>query len=504
MSTTTTITTIGDGVMVSDDIYNMDDIMQNQAVINIGMIGHVANGKTTITEFLTGITTTKHSSEKIQNKTIRLGYANVKIWRCIRCNAYEATGSDKFSTKCDCRMSQSKNLIMHFSIVDCPGHDVLVSTMLNGSSVMDYTILVESVENKDCPAPQTAEHFRATQIAGIPNAMIIMNKIDVQKRSKIVDRIAKLENYIREETGYTNNTNTIRNDRLQPISPIVPISATFGTNMDVVCEYLSKLSIPATRDLNGVFEMLIIRSFDVNRPGISNSKKKENDNDVVGGTDVRKIKGGVIGGSIARGKLALSDKLIILPGIHRRLSKEEKDSLATDADYGYTPILCTVKTIQSEKNDIKFAVAGGLMAIQVSIDPSHARNDGLSGSIVLKEIDYLSAIKQKNMEYRVYDKIIVKMESFMNEVSKIKAIFAENTVIKINVNSNTIKAMVLKYSKNSQELRLILVKPIPITSLNGYVTVMFDKTIQKNDPINTTSVIGAGRIIDGVEAVILE
>ena len=176
---------------------DMDEIMQKQAVINIGMIGHVANGKTTITGQMTGIATNKYSSEKKQNKTIRLGYANFKVWRCDNCNKFKATGSSIFDIKCDCLnnkndVEHSMKLINHFSIVDCPGHNMLMSTMLNGSSVMDYTILVESITNEICPVPQTAEHFRATMIAGIPNAMILMNKIDIAKRSKVESSINTL------------------------------------------------------------------------------------------------------------------------------------------------------------------------------------------------------------------------------------------------------------------------------------------------------------------------
>lgn len=473
---------------------DMHEIMQNQAVINLGMVGHVANGKTTVTGYMTGITTTKYSSEKTQNKTIRLGYANFKIWRCPRCNEYESTGSGKFEMQCDCQENQAKTLITHISVVDCPGHNMLMSTMLNGSSVMDYTLLVESATNRDCPAPQTAEHFQATKIAGIPNAMILMNKIDIAKRGKIETKIDELEEYVRNETGYT--------DRARKISPIVPISATFGTNLDVVCEYLSNLKIPESRDSDGIFEMLIIRSFDVNKPGSSDGKKSSKSSS---GTDVRKIKGGVIGGSIMRGNLQISDKLIVLPGRSQRLSKDDKTRLDIEADFSYSPIRCTARSIQSEKNDIKMAIAGGLLAIQVSIDPSHTRNDGLTGSIVLKESDYLKAMESDPDTYRVFDKIIVKMESFMSNISssKIKSKLAKDTVISINVNSNTIKAMVLKYSKKSKELRLFLVRPIPITILNDYVTIMLDtskaSTVSDDEDLNT-SVLGAGRIIDGIEA----
>lgn len=466
--------------------------MQNQAVMNLGMVGHVANGKTTVTGYLTGVATNKYASEKKQNKTIHLGYANFKVWRCENCNAFESTGSGVFQCACECGPTRQKRLINHISIVDCPGHNMLMSTMLNGSSVMDYTMLVESVTNKDCPAPQTAEHFRATKIAGIPNAMILMNKIDIAKRSKIEEKMDALEQYIREET------NTDNQDRM---APMIPISATFGTNLDVVCEYLTKLPIPQSRDPCGTFEMLVIRSFDVNKPGATDGNSK-------GGTDVRKIKGGVIGGSIMRGQLQIGDRLVVLPGRCQRLSKDDKAAQKTEGDFSYTPIRCVVKSIQSEKNDMKMAIAGGLLGIQTSVDPSHTRNDGMAGSVVLKESDYLANLNINGVEspYRVFDKIVVKMESFMVDEKKIRSRLPKDAVIKVNVNSNTIRAMVMKYSRKTKELRLFLVKPIPITALNDYITIMLDttaKTASADADIDddlTTSVLGAGKISGGIEA----
>ena len=468
----------------NDDARIIADAMQNQAVINIGAIGHVANGKTTITGYLTGIVTTKHSSEKTQNKTIRLGYANVKIWRCPNCNAYEATGSDVFDSVCDCAIDVKRTLVTHISIVDCPGHNMLISTMLNGSSVMDYTMLVESATNKDCPAPQTAEHFRATKIAGIPNAMILMNKIDIiTKRERIVKKIGALCDYVRQETGIGPD---------DKISPIVPVSATFGTNLDVVCEYLSKLPVPDNRDISGALEMLVIRSFDVNKPGTGNAK---------GGTDVRKILGGVIGGTIMRGKLAVDDTIVILPGRYERLTPGQKKEYKTDADFRYAPIRCDVKSIQSEKNDMTMAIPGGLLAMQVTIDPAHTRNDGITGCIVTH---YDSYVRDRDA-YKVYDKIVIEIESFMIDEKRAKAKLPKNAIIKVNVNSNTIKAMVMKYSNKTRELRAFLVRPIPITELNDYVTIMLDnsqtkQTKQEEDDDLGTSVLGAGKITGGVDA----
>jgi len=128
----------------------------------------------------------------------------------------------------------------------------------------------------------------------------------------------------------------------------------------------------------------------------------------------------------------------------------------------------------------------------------------MTGSVVLKESDYLAALKEE-CKYRVYDKIVIKMESFIIDESKVRSKLPKDAVIKVNVNSNTIRAMVMRYSKRSNELRLFLVKPIPITALNDYITVMLDTSKSEgagdslDDDMNT-SVLGAGRITGGIEA----
>merc|ERR1712151_923278 len=87
-------------------------------------------------------------------------------------------------------------------------------------------------------------------------------------------------------------------------SPIIPLSAVLKYNIEIVCEYLcTQVPIPP-RDFLSHPNMIIIRSFDVNKPG----------------EDVDKLKGGVAGGSILKGVLRVGDEIEIRPGI---VSKDE-------------------------------------------------------------------------------------------------------------------------------------------------------------------------------------
>lgn len=75
--------------------------------------------------------------------------------------------------------------LRHISFVDCPGHHVLVSTMLTGASIMDSAILLVSVE-APCPAPQTKEHFSAACMRKISNILIAQNKVDLANEEDVL------------------------------------------------------------------------------------------------------------------------------------------------------------------------------------------------------------------------------------------------------------------------------------------------------------------------------
>jgi translation initiation factor 2 subunit 3 len=81
----------------------ISQIMKHQPTINIGMIGSVSNGKSTITGKLTGIKTQKHSDELKKNITIKLGYANTKIFKCPDCpepQCYQSHHSEIMEAQC--------------------------------------------------------------------------------------------------------------------------------------------------------------------------------------------------------------------------------------------------------------------------------------------------------------------------------------------------------------------------------------------------------------------
>jgi translation initiation factor 2 subunit 3 len=140
-------------------------------------------------------------------------------------------------------------------------------------------------------------------------------------------------------------------------APIIPISAQLKYNIDAVNEYLcTHIPVPK-RDFTSSPRMIIIRSFDVNKPG----------------SEVDDLKGGVAGGSILNGVLRLKQKVEIRPGF---ITKKE------DGKFDCRPIVSEVVSLFAEHNDLKFAVPGGLIGVGTKIDPTMCRADRLVGHVL--------------------------------------------------------------------------------------------------------------------------
>ncbi len=139
-------------------------------------------------------------------------------------------------------------------------------------------------------------------------------------------------------------------------APIIPISAQMKYNIDGILEAICQIPVPK-RKLDVPARMIIIRSFDVNKPG----------------AEIDTLKGGVVGGSILEGVLELGMEVEIRPG---NLSKDSKDNLKC------IPIRTKIVTLEAEKNDLLYAVPGGLIGVGLLIDPSLTRNDRMVGNVL--------------------------------------------------------------------------------------------------------------------------
>jgi len=322
------------------------EVISRQATMNVGTIGHVAHGKSTVVKGLSGCTTIKFKQEKERNITIKLGYANAKLYKSdnpdkTRPDCYTSYGSSKPDVVPDDEGGNWR-LVRHVSFVDCPGHDILMATMLNGAAVMDAALLLIA-GNESCPQPQTSEHLAAVEIMRLKHIIILQNKVELIKEAQAVAQHEEIKKFV---AGTAADS-----------SPIIPMSAVLKYNLNVVVEYLcTQVPIPP-RDFTSHPNMIIIRSFDVNKPG----------------EDVQSLKGGVAGGSILKGVLKVGDQIEIRPGI---ISKDG------DGNFKCRPIRSQIISLAAETNALQFAVPGGLIGVGTKIDPTHTRGDKLVGQVL--------------------------------------------------------------------------------------------------------------------------
>jgi translation initiation factor 2 subunit 3 len=371
------------------------EIISQQATINIGTIGHVAHGKSTIVRAISGVQTVRFKNEIERNITIKLGYANAKIYECLNCpreKRYQSFGSNKHGITLCQHCNKKINLVRHLSFVDCPGHDILMATMINGAAVMDGVLLLIAA-NEPCPQPQTSEHLAAVEIMGLKNIIILQNKIDLINEPTAKQQHEDIRNFLHGTIAET--------------SPVIPISAQLKFNMEIVLEYLVKKIPVPYRDFTLPPQMTIIRSFDVNLPG----------------TRVDEIKGGIAGGSIVQGILKINQEVEIRPGV---IGKN------TSGETIYTPIFTKIVSLFAEKNSLNYAVPGGLIGVGLQVDPTLTRADRLVGQ-VLGQVGCLPSVYlELEIKFFLLTRLIgVKIQQGQKQTKILK--LSKNEILMLNI-----------------------------------------------------------------------
>jgi translation initiation factor 2 subunit 3 len=304
-------------------------------------------------------------------------------------------------------------LIKHLSFVDCPGHEILMATMLNGASIMDTALLIIAA-NEKCPQPQTLEHLAAIEIMKMKKLIILQNKIDLINKKKA------LKNY-QEILELKKKKNLEK-------SLIIPISAQRKFNLDILIEILGeKIKFPI-RNLTTHLNFIIVRSFDINKPGCP----------------VEKMEGGVVGGTVLKGFLTVGQKIEIRPGISTKMKKGEILCL---------PLKTTVCSLNAEKNELKYALPGGLIGVKTKIDPTLTRSDRLCGQII-GDIHHLPSIYQSIF---VFYRLFKRLLGASSEIFKIDPLIF-NEILMINVGSSSTGGKIIK--KKNNLIELFLTSPI--------------------------------------------
>uniref|UniRef100_A0A2K5MRE7 protein-synthesizing GTPase n=1 Tax=Cercocebus atys TaxID=9531 RepID=A0A2K5MRE7_CERAT len=332
------------------------EVISRQVTVNIGTICHVAHEKSTLVKAISGVETVRFKNELEINITIKLAYANANIYNlddpsCPRPECYRSCGrttSDEFPTDIP-RTKRNFKLVRHVSFVDCPGHDILMATVLDGAAVMDAALLFIA-GNESFPQHQTSEHLAVIEVMKLKHNLILQNKIDLAKE-QCEQIFALVQGTVAEGV------------------PIIPIL--------VQSKYIKKIPVPS-KDFTSEPQLIVIRFFDVKKPGC----------------EVDDLKGGeAAGGSVLlKGVLKVGQEIEVRPGI---VSKDSEEKLTCK------PIFSKIVSLFGKHNDLQYSAPGSLTGVGTKIDPTLCRADRMVGTLhetfTEFEISYKTAAKVQKL-----------------------------------------------------------------------------------------------------------
>lgn len=382
-----------------------DEDLPAQPVLNIGMVGHVDHGKTTLLERLSGKWTDTHSEELKRGITIRLGYADVTFRKCGKCE-----GAKAYTTKEKCPIDNSETKpLRKVSFVDAPGHESLMATMLSGATIMDGALLLVAA-NEKCPQPQTREHLMALEIIGLKHLIIIQNKIDLVSEEQALKNYEEIKAFLKG-SAYEN-------------APIVPISAQHKVGLNYLIQAIDENIPTPARDQNKDPIMLVARSFDINKPGITPEK----------------LVGGILGGSLRQGILKVNDTIEIRPG---RTMVEKNQQI-------WKSITAKITSLISGGIDLEQVGPGGSIGVLTSLDPSIVKSDQITGSIVGLPGKLPKVWNELLLDIHLLKRVVGTQEELNVEPIKM----AEPLML--NVNSAATVGFVVELRKNKIKCKLKL------------------------------------------------
>lgn len=340
-----------------------------QSELNIGTLGHVDHGKTTLAYAVSHVWTDVHSESIKRSMTIKLGYSDAIIKKCGEESKALYTVSDK------CPDGSAASPFRRISLLDSPGHETLMATAIAGSSIIDSALFVISA-TEPCPMPQTREHLMIINALGISKVIVAQTKIDIVGKEKAKKSYDQIKAFLKGSV--------IEN------APIIPVMANRGINIDALLEEIVKIKLPE-RDIKSDPIMYVARSFDVNKPGAK----------------ISELVGGVIGGSIVRGEFKVGDEIEIRPGMNVSKDKQKKES--------YEPIITKITSLGAANEKLDVAIAGGLIAVGTEADPSLTKADGLVGQIVGKVGKLPPSVNELSMEYHSLNRHDLPKQSFRQQ-----------------------------------------------------------------------------------------
>jgi len=234
--------------------------------VNIGTIGHVDHGKTTLTAAISNHLAGKNGNEKVDFANI--DKAPEERERGITIN----TAHIEYSTEA-----------RHYAHVDCPGHADYVKNMITGAAQMDGGILV--IAATDGPMAQTREHILLARQVGVPKLVVFMNKCDMVDDEELLDLVEmEIRELLSEYEFDGDNTPVIRGSALKALEG----DAEWGAKIDELMDAVDTWIPTPERDNDKPFLMSIEDVFTITGRGT------------------------VVTGRVERGQLKLNDEVEIV------------------------------------------------------------------------------------------------------------------------------------------------------------------------------------------------
>ena len=306
-------------------------------------------------------------------------------------------------------------------MVDAPGHETLMVTMLSGAAIMDGALLLIAA-NEPCPQPQTKEHLTALEIIGVRNIIIVQNKIDLVTNEQALENYNQIKDFVK---------GTIAENSL-----IIPISAQHNVNIDVLIKIIQETIETPKRDEKKDMLFFVARSFDINKPG----------------TKIKDLKGGVLGGSLKQGILKVNDEIEIKPGL-----KKEFQGRVT-----WEPLVTIVENLMSGNISINELKPGGSAGILTNLDPRLVKADSLTGSLVGLKGKLPLVYYEFTLKPYLLKRVVGAKDEILVEAIK------KGEFLMLNVNSAATVGTVVELKKDFFHIKL----KVPVCcNLNDKITI---------------------------------
>ena len=200
-----------------------EEFVRTKPHVNIGTIGHVDHGKTTLTAAISKVLNEKLGTSEAVKSFDQIDNAPEEKERGITINSAHI---------------EYETAKRHYAHVDCPGHADYVKNMVTGAAQMDGAILV--VAATDGPMPQTREHVLLARQVNVPRLVVFLNKCDMVDDEEMLELVEMELREILEQYGYEEDTPIVRGSALGALNGVEKWVKSVETLMDTVDEWIQE------------------------------------------------------------------------------------------------------------------------------------------------------------------------------------------------------------------------------------------------------------------------